>query len=41
MNWVIPTRRGMSVLFTEYTYLDQTAFMSENSLWSLGLHFQH
>lgn len=41
LNWVIPTRQGMGVVFTEYTYHDQSPFMNEHSLWSVGVRFQH
>lgn len=41
VNWVIPTRRGMGVVFTEYTYHDQSPFLNEHSLWSVGVRFQH
>lgn len=41
VNWVIPTRQGMGVVFTEYTYHDQSPFLNEHSLWSLGVKFQH
>lgn len=41
LGWVLPTRRGVGVLFTEYTYLDQSPFLNEHSLWSVGVRLQH
>lgn len=40
-NWVFPTRHGIGVLFTEYTYLDQTPYLNEHSLWSVGIRLRH